>query len=151
MARHPSVPKRIDAGAIGAHSTQRFVERFRGAPRKVTVIVPATMRGLVGKASMALVATTAAAAAAGCGSTQVPEAATGGPVTAATVGFSQTGHADAHIQQGSITYRLDATGSLVVRLSLPSSAATTQTIAIRASLHSSPGSILDGPGRSQTH
>jgi len=93
---------------------------------------------------MAFVAATAAAAAAGCGgSTQLPEAATGGPVTAATVGFSQTGNADAHIQQGSITYRLDATGSLVVRLSLTSSAATTQTIAIRASLYNSSGSIID--------
>jgi len=100
------------------------------------------MRGLQGKV-LALIATCAAAGVAGCGSSsQLPEAS-GSPLTTGTVGFSQTGNADAHIQKSSVTYRIDASGSLVVQLSLASSAAATQTISVRATLYNNLGSIID--------
>lgn len=105
----------------------------------------------LGKVLLPLLATCAAATIAGCGSSaQLPEAS-GSPLTTGTVGFSQTGNADAHIEQGSVTYRVDASGSLLVQLSVTSSASATQTISIRASLYSSSGAIIDDAVGGEIH
>lgn len=84
-------------------------------------------------AGMALVA---------CGSSSVPEVASATPLTTATVGFSQTGNAAARVQAGTVTYRLDDSGSLVVTLNVISTAAAAETIAVRATLYNSSGAVV---------
>ena len=79
-----------------------------------------------------------------CGSdVKLPEAPHTSPLKASTVPITQTGSGLATIDPSSITYSLDAAGSLVVKLSLTSTAAGTQTFAIRGSLYNDEGSIID--------
>ena len=79
-----------------------------------------------------------------CGSDiKLPEAPHTSPLKAATVPITQTGNGMATIDESSITYSLDGAGSLVVKLSLTSTAAGTQTFAIRGSLYNEDGTIID--------
>jgi hypothetical protein len=78
-----------------------------------------------------------------CGETiQLPQAAETQPLTAASVAVKQTGNAPVGIVAGSITYRLDDSGSLVIDLQLTSHAKGKQTITIRASLYGTGGSLV---------
>jgi hypothetical protein len=81
--------------------------------------------------------------AAACGETiKLPEAPQTPPLTAAAVSVKQTGNAPVGIVPGSITYRLDDSGSLVVDLQLTSHAKSTQSIMVRASLYGPGGSLV---------
>jgi len=100
------------------------------------------MRRLHGKVLTTTLALCAGFALGACGSTQIPEAPATSPLTSGTVGFSQTGNAQAQIQQDSITYRVDDSGSLVVHLSLTSNASAAQSLAVRASLYDNSGAVI---------
>jgi hypothetical protein len=82
---------------------------------------------------------------AACGSTQkLPEATSGGALTTSDVDshINQTGDAPATIDQSSVTFKVDDSGSLVVRLRLMSSASSPATFAVRGSLYDSGGNII---------
>jgi hypothetical protein len=100
------------------------------------------MRRAQGKVFGAVLVSCAGMALAACGSSSVPEVASATPLTTGSVSFSQTGNAAAHVQAGSVTYRLDDSGSLVVTLNVISTSATPQTIAVRASLYNSSGGVV---------
>jgi hypothetical protein len=100
------------------------------------------MKGHLGRstfaAAMASVALTSA-----CGSTtQLPEAPATPPLTAAAVAVRLTGTAPVAIVPGSITYKLDDSGSLVINLSVKSNAKRPVTMEMRASLYDAAGTIV---------
>jgi len=64
------------------------------------------------------------------------------PFRSGTVGFSQTGTAPVTIDPSSIQYKLDSSSSLVVTLILTSSADTSQTVSVRASLYDPNGGLI---------
>ncbi len=81
---------------------------------------------------------------AACGSTtRLPEAPQTSPLTSSAVAVKQTGTAAVSILPGSVTYKLDNSGSLIIHLQLTSKAKSAQTIIIRVSLYG-PGGALVG-------
>jgi len=91
----------------------------------------------------AVVGATLLLAAAGCGnSTQLPEAPSSGGLTSGKVALSQTGNGAALVDQTTVAFSLDTSGSLVVRFNLISKAVTAQTITVRATLYDSRLSII---------
>ena len=78
-----------------------------------------------------------------CGeTTRLPQAPETAPLTAAGVAVKQTGNAPVGIIAGSVTYRVDDSGSLVIDLQLTSRAKSKQTITVRASLYGAGGSLV---------
>jgi hypothetical protein len=108
------------------------------------------------RSAKALILAVVATALAACGdSIQLPQAPGSTPFQAATVAVSQTGDAPATVDTSSVTYMLDNAGSLVVHLSLKSSASTAQTFAVQATFfdanglivgNASGGQVMVGPG-----
>lgn len=89
-------------------------------------------------------AVTVAVLACGCGSTTtLPQAPATHPLTAPAVPVRQTGTAPVSILPGSITYMLDDSGSLVVRMSVKSNASAPVTLTVRGSLYDAAGTITD--------
>ncbi len=88
---------------------------------------------------------------AACGSTtQLPQAPQKPPLTAASVSVKQTGTAPVTIIPGSIAYKLDDSGSLVILLQVTSRAKTAETIMLRASLFGPNGALVgDASGGEQ--
>lgn len=98
-------------------------------PASITV-----RRVLVAAAALAVVA---------CGSdTPHVQQASASPLTAASVGFKQTGDAQATIDASSVRYRLDDARLLEISLSLHSGASTAQTVGVQASLYDSSGRLI---------
>ncbi|MBV8196444.1 MAG: hypothetical protein JOY80_13065 [Candidatus Dormibacteraeota bacterium] len=85
---------------------------------------------------------TAAAAVTACGSSAQPEVGSASPLTNGMVTVSQTGSADAQIIASSLTYQLDDSGGLVVKLQVTSTATKKETIAGRASLYAESGTLI---------
>jgi len=78
-----------------------------------------------------------------CGETpKLPEAPGTTPLKTDNVTVSQAGPAAVTIDQSSVTYKLDSSGTLAIGLTLISSAPTTQTIAVRASLYDPQGNLI---------
>lgn len=93
--------------------------------------------------AVALLLTVTAAVLVGCGSTtKLPEAPATGPLTSGSVQIKQTGNAAAQVDPASVTFQIDNSGSLVVRLRVTSNAGRPQTLAVRASLFDSSGGII---------
>jgi hypothetical protein len=91
----------------------------------------------------ALTLAVVAAALAACGTTiQLPQVPGSTPLTAAAVAVNQTGDAPATVDKSSVTYMLDNAGSLVVHLSLTSTATTAQTFAVQATFLDQSGTIV---------
>ena len=73
---------------------------------------------------------------AACGDdTKLPQAPAATPFRASTVTVQQQGNADVTIDPASVTYQLDDSRSLVVRLVVRSNAAATIAIIIRGSIY----------------
>jgi len=84
-----------------------------------------------------------AAAVVACGdTTRLPEAPATGALTAPPVRIDQTGNAAARINGSTVTFQLDDSGSLVVHVTVRSTAQNAQTLAIRASLFDSSDNIV---------
>lgn len=80
---------------------------------------------------------------AACGDTvKLPEAATSGALTAATVQVHVTGNAPAHVDPTSVSFQLDGSGALVVHLTVTSGTSRSQTVAVTASLEDSGGTAV---------
>jgi hypothetical protein len=95
------------------------------------------------RSAKALILAVVATALAACGdSIQLPQAPGQTPFQAATVAVSQTGNAPATVDKGTVTYMLDNAGSLVVHLSLMSTASTAQTFAVQATFFDTKGLIV---------
>lgn len=78
----------------------------------------------------------AAVCLAACGDdTHIPAPPSATPFITSTVTITQQGNAPVHIDPASVTFKLDDSRSLVVHLTLTSQAATTVTVAVRASLY----------------
>ncbi|MBV8528012.1 MAG: hypothetical protein JOZ75_06835 [Candidatus Dormibacteraeota bacterium] len=78
-----------------------------------------------------------------CGSsTTQPEVRPAPPLTAQSVTVRQTGNASAQVVDSTITYQLDASGSLVIHLSVQSQSASAQTITARASLYDAKNNLI---------
>lgn len=71
-----------------------------------------------------------------------PEVQSAPPLTAPSVTVRQTGNAPAQIVTSTITYQLDDSGGLVIRLSVQSQSASAQTITARASLFDAKGNLI---------
>ena len=71
-----------------------------------------------------------------------PEVQSAPPLTAPTVSVRQTGNASAQIISSTITYQLDDSGALVIRVSVQSQSAAPQTISARASLYDAKGNLV---------
>lgn len=99
------------------------------------------MPGRTGTALLALLAAGASLLTA-CGSSTQPEIGSATPLTAASVTATQSGNAQAKLVPGTISYRVDASGSLVIKLSVMSTASTPQTILVRASLLDASGTLI---------
>ncbi len=85
----------------------------------------------------------AAVALAACGDTvRLPEAPATGALTSPPVQIRQTGSALAQVDPSSVTFQLDDSGSLVVRLNVRSTAGASQTLALRASLFDSSHRVI---------
>jgi hypothetical protein len=85
----------------------------------------------------------AASAIAACGSTtRLPEAPSTGALTATSVQVRQTGNAPAQVDPTSATFQLDTSGSLVMHITVTSTASGPVTIAARASLYDSGGKLI---------
>lgn len=86
---------------------------------------------------------TVGALSAACGSTTtLPETTATPPLATASVSVQQTGTAPVSILPGSVTYKLDDSGSLVVHLEITSHASTSDTITARASLYNGSGTVI---------
>jgi hypothetical protein len=99
------------------------------------------MPGRTGKAWIAVLAVSAGMLAA-CGSASQPEAVSAMPLTAASVSVTQTGNAQAKLVATSVSYKVDLSGSLVIQLSVTSTATSPQTVMVRASLFNAPGTLI---------
>ena len=86
---------------------------------------------------MTLVAVTA------CGDTsKLPEAQPTGSLTAGTVRIEQTGNAHAQVDPSTVTFQLDDSGALVVKMTIRSTSGATQTITTTGSLFDSNGKLI---------
>jgi len=84
---------------------------------------------------------------AGCGQQpHIPEAISATPLAAATIAIHQTGRAAAVVDQASVRFALDASGSLVVTATVSSNLATAQTIIIRATIYDAANTPIDATG-----
>ncbi|MBJ7609559.1 MAG: hypothetical protein JF887_09060 [Candidatus Dormibacteraeota bacterium] len=91
------------------------------------------MRSLAGSLCGATLLLTALTA---CGdTTKVPEAAPATPFMTGSVEITQQGNANVSIDAASVTFKLDASRSLVMHLMLTSHSPLAQTISIRGSLY----------------
>ena len=78
-----------------------------------------------------------------CGDTvKLPQAATGGALTAASVQVRQTGSGHARIDPSNVTFQIDNSGSLVVRVSATSTANAPQTLTLNATLYDATSNII---------
>lgn len=84
----------------------------------------------------------AALALAACGSTTIPQVASQTPLTAGTIAIRQTGDAPVLIDQSSVSFTLDTSGSLVVRARIRSQASGKVVVVVRASLFDARGNQI---------
>jgi hypothetical protein len=100
---------------------------------------------VAGRISLVALCIAAATLLAACGSSeQLPEAASRSPIVVSDIAshITQTGTAAATIDPSTVTFKVDNAGILVVKFQLTSTASVPQTIAVRASLYDSSGSII---------
>jgi hypothetical protein len=72
----------------------------------------------------------------GCGDdTKIPQAVSATPFATSSVAITQRGNADATIDAGSVSFKLDDSRSLVVRATLTSRASSLISVSVRASLY----------------
>ncbi|MFN2582918.1 MAG: hypothetical protein ABR498_09285 [Candidatus Dormibacteria bacterium] len=90
----------------------------------------------------ALPALAACGLVAACGANSQSEVGSTRPLTNGNVTAMQTGNAEATLNQSGISYRLDNSGSLVIRFSATSTSAMPQTIMARASLYNDSGGVI---------
>ena len=79
---------------------------------------------------------------AACDSSSQPEVGQASPLTNGTVSATATGSAAVQLQQSTISYKVDNSGSLVIQLSVVSTASSQQSIAARASLYDASGTVI---------
>lgn len=79
---------------------------------------------------------------AACGSSSQPQAQSSRALTAQSVAEKQTGSATAQVVPSTITYQVDDSGALVIRLSVVSRSPAVVAIAVRASLFDSSGALI---------
>ena len=82
-------------------------------------------------------------AVAACGdSVKIPQAATGGALTATSVKVQQAGSGHARIDPNTVSFQIDNSGSLVVRVSVTSTASAPQTLTLSATLYDASNQII---------
>lgn len=101
------------------------------------------MRLLRSRARTALALVPAVLLLAACGDTpKIPQAPSQSPFQASSVTFKQTGDASATVVQSSVKFSTDASGALVVRGQVHSTASGETTIVIRVSLIDANGNVV---------
>jgi hypothetical protein len=99
---------------------------------------------LLRRPGMALGAAALLAALAACGDdTTLPQAPSTGPFTTTPVSITQQGNAAATVDTSTITFKLDDSRSLVVHLTIRSTAASTIAVSIRGSLYDPKHALID--------
>ena len=80
---------------------------------------------------------------AACGDSKIlTQAQATGGLTAASVRIEQSGPAHVQINASHVTFQIDNSGTLVVKLTLRSSESSPKTLTLRASLYDSGGTVI---------
>ncbi len=92
------------------------------------------MRRLQGRGSLAVALLLLAAGLVGCGDVRLPEAPSSAALTTGHVAVDQQGSTVVTVDPASVSFVVDASGSLVAHLRVRSAAAGSTTVSIRGSL-----------------